>query len=251
MLQNALQKLGFTDKEQIIYLTILKDGRATPARLANQSNLNRTTVYSVAQSLLLKGVINEDATAPTLTYIATSPDELSNLIDQEKRQLKQKAALVDEIIAELDKVEREQGVAAPKLGYIRESEIERWLYKRSKVWDESMKQYDSIWWGFQSTSFVTVFQEWITWYWREGRDNKKMALQMFTNDDEAEKQIAAQGITDRKMQYWDKSQIKETTWVLGDYLVIIATDQKPYYAVEIKNPSLCATMREMFKLLWQ
>lgn len=249
MINHILQQLGFSDKEQSVYLSILHAGRITPARLSRQTGLNRTTVYSVAQMLQQKGVISEDATAPTLTYISASPDDLSNLIDGERRALKKRESLVNEVISELEQIDRDQGVATPKLTFIRESEVERFLYQRTPTWNDSMRQYDSIWWGFQSPTFVAQYREWIDWYWQERAFND-LSLQMETSDAAAEQEVAKAKYTRRQMHYWDAQTIKETTWVLGDYLVLIATDQRPFYLVEIQNPPLCATLREMFKLIW-
>lgn len=66
----------------------------------------------------------------------------------------------------------------------------------------------------------------------------------------AERDVAAERFDARRMKFWEQSAIKETTWVLGDYLILVSTDQRPFYLIEIKNPLLCHTMREMFKLIW-
>lgn len=250
MIKDALSALGFSDKEQQVYLAILKNGRLTPARLAQQVRLNRTTVYSVAASLLQKGLITEDATARTLTYLASSPDELGNLIERDRHELKKRQALVDEVVSELDKVEAHENPAAPKIRYVRERELERFLYTQAKIWDESMLQYDGIWWGFQTTSLVENYADWIRWYWPQA-EPKGIKLQLMTNNTAAEQAVAAENFSARQMKFWQNETIKETTWVLGDYLIMVTTDQHPFYLVEIKNPTLAATMREMFKLIWQ
>lgn len=249
MIKDALGALGFTDKEQQVYLAILKSGRVTPARLAQQVGLNRTTVYSVADSLLRKGLISEDATATTQTYLANSPDELSNLIEQDRRRLKQRESLVDEVVSELDKVGETQSLAAPKIRFVRESELDRFLHSQTKTWNESLLQRDSTWWGFQTVTLVENYGDWIRWYWPQSQP-KGIKLQLFTNNVAAEKEMAAENFTSRQMKFWQNDTIKETTWVIGDYLVMVATDQHPHYLVEIKNAALCATMREMFKLIW-
>jgi predicted transcriptional regulator len=249
MIKDALGALGFTDKEQQVYLAILKNSRITPARLAQQVGLNRTTVYSVAQSLSQKGLISEDATAATLTYLASSPDELSNLIEHDRHQLKKREALVDEVVGELDRLDVSQGLAAPKIKFIRESEIDRYLHAQTKTWDDSLVKYDGIWWGFQTATFVEAYADWIRWYWPLAKP-KGISLQLITNNVAAEQAVAAEKFEGRRMKFWENGTIKETTWILGDYLVMIATEQHPHYLVEIKNAALCATMREMFKLIW-
>jgi len=42
-----------------------------------------------------------------------------------------------------------------------------------------------------------------------------------------------------------------TVWVCGEYIVVIATQQHPFYLYEIHDQLLADNMREMFKKLWK
>ncbi len=51
---------------------------------------------------------------------------------------------------------------------------------------------------------------------------------------------------------WDKAgKFTATTWVCGDYLILVSTAQHPHYLVQINDKILAHNMREVFKGIWQ
>ena len=40
------------------------------------------------------------------------------------------------------------------------------------------------------------------------------------------------------------------TWVCGDYLIMMITNRKPHYLVQIYDQTLAYNMRETFKNIW-
>ena len=54
-----LEKTGFSDKEALVYLTLLELGGASPSKIAEYAELNRTTVYKILLNLSVRGLINE------------------------------------------------------------------------------------------------------------------------------------------------------------------------------------------------
>ena len=60
--KDLLQKLnrsGFTDKESLVYVSLLELGGAYPSRIAQYCNLRRSTVYNILLSLSVRGIVNE------------------------------------------------------------------------------------------------------------------------------------------------------------------------------------------------
>ena len=54
------------------------------------------------------------------------------------------------------------------------------------------------------------------------------------------------------MRFWsNKLDFSASTWIMGEYLVMIITRKKPYYLLEIKDAVLSHNMREVFRNLWE
>ena len=248
MINELLAKIGLNEKEIQVYLTVLQQGKINPAALSKVIGLNRTTVYSVAKELVAKGLITEDLGGPTINLIAKPLEELQTMIVKEERAVQAKKELARRAIHELKSIIKTQTFALPKIVFIPEVEIDSYLYKQSEVWNKSINQRDGIWWGFQDQTFVANFEKWIDWYWENVKPEIK-ELQLLSN--EAAEEIKGQKFSRRKIKFWNQTNnFTATTWIAGDYVVMIVTSQKPFYLVEIHDAVLAHNQREIFKGLW-
>lgn len=249
MLQEILKQLAFTNKEIEVYLAILESGKVTPTDVAKLTGINRTTVYSVAKELIKRGVIAEDLGGETRYLVALPPQDLKAVIHKEEKILDEKKSLVDKAIGELKNYAKNTKYSVPKIVFKGENEIGAYLYKQSPMWNESGMKYDGHWWGFQDSSFVRYYEEWIDWYWQTGSP-KNMKLKLLSN--EAAEDIKKKKYENRKIKLWkNESDFTATTWVVGDYVVMIVTAQRPHYLVEIHDAVLAHNMREVFKGIWK
>jgi sugar-specific transcriptional regulator TrmB len=249
MINELLKTLGFGDKEILVYVTLLQHGKLTPASLAKIVGINRTTVYSTAKELVGKGVIAEDLGGKTLFLVAKPPADLNMLAQKEEKQLQDKKAVIQNAISELQAITKATQYTIPKIVFMAQDEVESHLYKQTPVWDESILKYDGCWWGFQDNTFVQNYEQWIDWYWEKG-SNPKTTLKLLSN--ESAEKIKKKKFDRRQIKFWQESHnFSATTWILGDYVVMIATTQKPYYLVEINDALLAANLREVFKGIWK
>lgn len=248
MTNETLKLLNFNDKEIEVYLTVLKYGKVVPSIIAKVTGISRPTVYSVAKNLIRKGVITEDLSQKTSYLLAKPLSDLHDILDKEKQELKQKENLIKIAINELSPIVSGAKYSVPKIKFIDQDNLEDYLYKQAPAWNESVKSVDGIWWGFQDNTFVERFGSWIDYVWEEISPDGHVKL--LTNKSNIEKSIEHK-YSGREIKFWDKSSnFTATTWVVGEYLIMIVTNQKPYYLVEIKDAVLSHNMREVFKNIW-
>ncbi|MEJ0021608.1 MAG: helix-turn-helix domain-containing protein [Candidatus Doudnabacteria bacterium] len=248
MINELLTKIGLNDKEIQVYLTVLQQGKISPTALSKVVGLNRTTVYSVAKELVAKGLISEDLGSPTISLIAKPLEELETMVAKEEREVRGKKELAKRAIHELQSVVKTQTFALPKIVFIPEAELEAFLYKRLPSWNQSINKYDGFFWGFQDHTFVENYEKWIDWSWETAKPEIK-GLHLISNN--AEEQIKKKKFAKRQIKFWDQSKnFTATNWVMGDYVVMIVTNQKPHYLVEIHDAVLAHNMREVFKGIW-
>ncbi|MCL5435783.1 MAG: helix-turn-helix domain-containing protein [Patescibacteria group bacterium] len=249
MIEDLLNKLDFNKKQSTVYLAVLKYGKITPSMLADITKLNRTTVYSVTKELSAMGVIGEDLGGPQLYLVAKPTQDLESLIKKEERKLEEKREIVKRAVKELQGIAKTAKYPIPKITFVQEEEVENHLYKATPKWDESILQYDGIWWGFQDQTFVQHYEDWIDWYWETG-SKPQTKLKLLSN--EAAEQIKKKKFSRREIRFWQESHdFQATTWILGDYVVMISTSQRPRYLVEIHDAVLAHDMREVFKGIWK
>ena len=82
-LQNTLRENGFSDKEAVVYLSMLELGEATPAEIARHSGQKRPTTYLLLEQLRARGIVSSVTRDRKLLFRAIHPD---NLIERRYQQ---------------------------------------------------------------------------------------------------------------------------------------------------------------------
>src|SRR5689334_21417619 len=120
MIQELLGQFGLTDKETLVYLTVLERGKISYAQVGKIAKINRTTVYSVAKELISKGLITEDLAGKSSYLVALPPTEIQTVIDKEEKELFKKKQAVSQIVSELKKISQNTQYTIPKISFIEE-----------------------------------------------------------------------------------------------------------------------------------
>lgn len=248
-LEKVLKEMGLGEKEQVLYGLILEHGKIAPTLLSRLTKINRTTIYSVANELKEKGLIIEDLGGKVLYYLPAPAEELERVIRKERENVKKKETVVRELQEILKSVPSSKTYAVPKIRFIEEESLERYLYEATPRWIESMLVNEPTWWGFQDHTFVKKFEKWIDWSWEKSPE--EINLKLFTNESDVEKKMKDKKYAGRRhMKFLQSEKFSASQWVLGDYIVLIKTDGRPRYLTEIHDSALAHNMRQIFKGLW-
>lgn len=84
---DELQKLGLKENEAQIYLAGLKLGPTVISNLSKETGLKRTNVYALVNNLMEKGLFSLKESGFKQFYLAESPENLKNLVEQKTDQL--------------------------------------------------------------------------------------------------------------------------------------------------------------------
>lgn len=249
-LNETLKNLGLNEKQISVYLTVLQQGKISPANVAKITRINRTTVYSVAKELAEKGYISEDLGGTNSYLVAVPPDDLKYVIQKEEKKLETKKTLLEAAIRDLQSFTKNTKYSIPRITFVQEEDLETYLYKRSDEWHASIMKYDGILWGFQDHTFAENYEKWIDWEWQIGGP-KDLRLRLFSNESKIEEKNKGKGYNRRQIKYWKKGNtFTASVWVHGDYLILVATRERPHYLVEIYDVLLAHNMRVFFQGIW-
>jgi len=72
----TLEKIGLSEKEALIYASLISLGGAFPTQIAEHAKLNRTTVYKILLGLSIKGLVNEIKKKNKIFYQVEKPEKL-------------------------------------------------------------------------------------------------------------------------------------------------------------------------------
>ncbi len=71
-----LREIGLSEKEALVYASLIASGGNYPSKIASETKLNRSTVYKILLDLSVKGLVNEIEKKNKLFYQVERPDRL-------------------------------------------------------------------------------------------------------------------------------------------------------------------------------
>lgn len=100
-IQTFLAKLGMSEKENKVYLTLLEIGSAPASLLATKAGVNRGTVYDILESLTRQGLVTCHEVKSSKIFAAESPSKLQGIILEKEDDLKELKTRLPEVIQDL------------------------------------------------------------------------------------------------------------------------------------------------------
>lgn len=101
-LVEKMKKGGFTDKEALIYVSVLELGGAYPSKVAAYSGLNRTTAYHILATLAIKGLVGEIERKNKFFYQAEKPEKILGFARRQISLAEEKLDLVKTILPDIE-----------------------------------------------------------------------------------------------------------------------------------------------------
>jgi sugar-specific transcriptional regulator TrmB len=96
-----LKEIGLTEKEVDVYLELVELGCAAASVAGNRVGLARSTAKYTCQSLLKKGLIYAKKENGVFIYSPESPDKISYLLEQRKKEIEEQEGKLGRVISEL------------------------------------------------------------------------------------------------------------------------------------------------------
>lgn len=244
------RKLGLNQNEQEVYLAVLRAGKIAPNQIAQSTNINRTTVYSIGRKLIKMGLMTQDLGQKVSYFVATPPEKLVAILEKEEKQIAEKKKVAQKLARELSVLRSEKHYSVPRIRFIEEADIEDYLYEAYPRWAGSVALIDNVWRGFQDDSFTSRYEKWIEWTWRQPTQ-KTLGVEFFSNQAAIESALLKKHPTRLIKSLPKHVTFDSSLWVTGEYLIMVQTRVRPHYLVEIHDAVLARNQRELFKALWQ
>jgi len=240
----ALKKIGLTENEIKIYVTLLKRGLSTPYELGKITGIYRVHVYDKLESLMNKGLVSFIYKGAKKYFQAAPPEKLRQCLEDKKKEIESQEKDIDDIM--------------PKL-------VAMTLLPREDTYVEVFKGPEGLKY-FLKDIIKTGKEVLIT-----GIDDAKYeeTLSVFMKQyfrDLKNKKISERVITIKKKNVFRFPKnlapttqyrfLKETlfnpanTFIYGDKVVIVSWGT-PVTATMIKNKGLFETYKNHFEHLWK
>lgn len=96
-----MQKIGLTDNEIKIYLSLLKIGSSLASKIVDETKLNRTYIYDRLDKLLDKGLVSYVIKSGKKYFNAVPPDKLLYILEKKEFEIKDEKRQLKKILPDL------------------------------------------------------------------------------------------------------------------------------------------------------
>ena len=96
-----LRKIGLTDNEIKIYITLLKIGSATAYQISQKTNIYRVHVYDKLEQLMNKGLVTHVHKGAKKYFQATHPHKIKQYLEDKRQNLEQQEKQLNKVLPQL------------------------------------------------------------------------------------------------------------------------------------------------------
>lgn len=241
-LQSSLSSLGFSEKEAVVYLSLLELGKGTVSQIARKAGINRTTAYHILDSLVNRGLVIISGKEPKQEYVAESPDKIPLMFNQYIKANQTYIEQSKEIIPRLKTIHNVRG--RPKIKFYEGKEGIKQVYEDTLTSKETIRAYASV----EDTQH-TLPDYFPEYYKRRAKKNIRIRA-IFPNTPEAV-----------ELSKHNKEEIRETALIPADKFsfspeiniynnkVMIAS-WKEELGITIESTEIAEAMKKIFELAW-
>lgn len=247
-LQNALEKIGLSDKEIRILLVLLGSGSMFVAAIAKVAKLNRTTAYGILKELTDRGLVSTIKKEGAVQYQSIEPDLLPGYIERRGNELLATKEIVTKLVPQL-KLVRAKRRALPKIKFFEGKEGVEQAYEDTLENNQEKQLYEIT--GIDGV--YTKLDPKFVRYYLDKRTRLGITSTYITPDTEIARR---ESITDEKYIRKAKFIPKQFGFnaeiaLYDDKVGVFSYSQESPVALIIEDATIAHTMKQLFNYMVQ
>ncbi len=238
-IKETLMDFGLSEHEALVYLSSLTIGPSTVNKIAKHSEVKRTTVYPVIESLKRKGIMNVEIKGLKKLFVAENPEKLENIIELKKNRLK---SMIPELTALYSLKSGEsliryyEGVNGVKTVYDH-------ILDGLKPGDEYLIISDMQRFLALDRVYFANFIE------KRAKLNLKIRT-ILQNSEDANYYKTIEQNTNQKIKILEKNLDLKANLVILPNRIVITQIVDPLITIVIENKSIVDMQRDQFNIIW-
>jgi len=101
MYEELLKACGLTQNESLVYLSLLKVGKATGSKIVKEAGISGGKIYETLEKLIKKGLVKSIIENGVKNFMANEPEMLIEYIKEKERELHKKEEELEKILPQL------------------------------------------------------------------------------------------------------------------------------------------------------
>jgi HTH-type transcriptional regulator, sugar sensing transcriptional regulator len=240
MLEKDLEKMGLDQKEARVYLALLELGEANVQRIAKKSDVKRTTVYDIIESLKEKGLLSSTMRKRKLLYSAEDPRTLEEKLEEKKHTLRR---ILPELLSLANKLEKK-----PKIRFFEGEEGIKEVYKDTLNYSDQ----ELLAWLSNETAADSFDRKFFDNYYVPRRVSKKIwvrAIAQSTPILQQYKSMDEKSLRRTKLISTDNFSIEVEINLYGKNKIAIMSFSEKIGLI-IESQKIFTTLKSVFEMNW-
>lgn len=240
-----LTRLGLSDPEQTVYLSLLREGQATARLLSTRTNITRPSVYDQLKLLRRRGLVVELDQDGKTYFSSTNPEQLEILLSDKIEELEAGRATLKDTLASLLV---NTNLVQPKIRFFEGSAGLQQLMK-DMLWHDRMEIL--VFWPY-ATMLAILGEEFLTWF-NERRQKRHITVRTLwpLEDKKRTSHIFETDDTDVQRRYIKKAQVTGMGYIIYKNKVMFLSSSKEAFGFVVDSSEFCALQRMQFEVLWE
>lgn len=245
-IKTSLEQIGLRKRQINIYLALLQMGEATVKEIANKTKIKRTTVYSILDGLIAKGLAIFIDKGQHRFYYAENPKKVLIYFKDQKQNLENSEKKFSEILPELASLYNIKGTK-PKIRFYEGVEGLKQVFEETLM----LKSDEEIL-AIATATLIheALGDEWVKYYLSE-RTGKKIHQRAIVEDSawgrEHQKNDRKENRITRLVPK-EKFPFANEINIFGNKVMIASF--KDQIGVIIESADVARTQRAIFELAW-
>lgn len=238
-----LSKIGLSEKQAIVYTTLLELGDVSMTELAKATKLKRPTVYLIIDELDILGLITMNQKGKKKIYGSVHPRRFSEILEFRKNQYQE---LLPELLARYGKESTK-----PKVRMQEGIEGVRSAYK--EAFQDITKEKEGLWIGnieLLETYFPQVLKE----YNQMLNTLKRYQIREIIFGGEKAKIFVDKMNKNKshKLKYINTPPIGATDeLIIGNKIMTFVFSEKEVFTIITESKEIAQTKKALFELIWE
>jgi len=103
-LVKEMQKIGLSDKESLVYVSLLELGGAYPSKIAEYAGIKRATAYNILVTLSVRGLVNEIEKRNKIFYQIDRPNKLIQFSNNRVQSAQDSLVRAEKVLPDLESI---------------------------------------------------------------------------------------------------------------------------------------------------
>lgn len=238
------KKLGLSDKEIKVYLTLLEYGAISVRSLAELADVNRGTAYDLLKSLQEKGLVTYYHQDTKQKFVAEDPATLIKLVENREMELQKVKDNFGDLIPELKALQDKGG----NMPIVKFYEAKKGVHQiLDDVLDSMILAEEKEYYVYSAAGITKDLYQGFEDF-SQKRIKNKIQVKTISFAQKGE----LRGLDERKYLTTEETEQKTYIIIYADKCAFISRDAKGQpVGVIIENKMIYETQKIIFKNLWQ